>query len=88
MSVVILAHFLRLPFVVDTGGVDADTLCSSCPVILSAGCGVLDVEATELVGARCTSRLMSCGILSSSIIAAVIRVLALYIAVTDIIVDL
>jgi hypothetical protein len=33
----------------DTRGVDADTLCSSCSVIFSLGCGVLDVEAVELV---------------------------------------
>jgi hypothetical protein len=59
MSTVIPAHFLRLPFVVDTWGADADPLCSSCSVILSTGCGVHDVEA---VGAQCTSRLTSCGI--------------------------
>jgi hypothetical protein len=60
--------------VVDTGGVDADTLHSSCSIILSAECGVLDVEPAELVGARCTVRLMSWGILSSSIIVVAIRV--------------
>jgi hypothetical protein len=51
MSAVIPAHFLRLPFVVDIGGADADTLCSSCSVILSTGCGVFDVEAGKSVGA-------------------------------------
>jgi hypothetical protein len=74
--------------VVDIGGADADTLCSSCSVILSTGCGVLDVEAAEAVGVRCTSRLTSCGILSSSVIAVAIRVLALCIAVADIIANL
>jgi hypothetical protein len=71
MSAIILAYFLRLPFVVDTGGAEADTLCSSCSVILSAGHGVLDVEAAG--GAQCTDRLTSCGILSSSVIAACCR---------------
>jgi hypothetical protein len=66
-------------------GADTDTLCSSCSVILSVGCGVLDVGA---VGARCSGRLITCGILSSSIIAYAIRVLALSIAVADIIADL
>jgi hypothetical protein len=51
MSAVIPAHFLRLPLMVDIGGADVDTLHSSCSLILSAGCGVLDVEAAELVGA-------------------------------------
>jgi hypothetical protein len=88
MSAIIPAYFLRLPFVVDTKGVEADTLCSSYSVIPSVGCGVLDVEATAVVGARYTSRLTSCIILSSSIIAAMIRVLALSIAVADSIVDL
>jgi hypothetical protein len=88
MSAVILAHFLQLPFVVDKRGVDADTLCSSCSVILSVGCGVLDVEVAKPVGARCTSRLMSRGILASSVIVVAIRVLALSIAVADIIADL
>jgi hypothetical protein len=88
MSTAIPAHFLRLPFVVDTGGADADTLHSSCSIILSACYGVLDVEAAEVVGARCTGRLTSCGILSSSIIAAAIRVLTLPIAVTCIIANL
>jgi hypothetical protein len=85
MSTVIPAHFLWLPFVVDTGGADTDTLHSSCSVILSARCGVLDVE---VAGARCTGRLTLCGILSSSVIAATIRVLTLSIAVADIIADL
>jgi hypothetical protein len=40
MSAIIPAYFLRLPFVVDTWGVEADTLCPSYSVILSAGCGV------------------------------------------------
>jgi hypothetical protein len=88
MSVVIPARFLRLPFVVDTEGVDDDTLCSSCSVILSVGCGVLDDEAAKIVGARCTGRLMSCGILSSFVIVVAIRVLHLSIAVADIIADL
>jgi hypothetical protein len=35
MSAVIPAHFLRLPFVVDTWGADDDILCSSYSVILS-----------------------------------------------------
>jgi hypothetical protein len=51
MSTVFPAHFLWLPFMVDTGGADVDTLCSSCSVILYACCGVFDVEAIELVGA-------------------------------------
>jgi hypothetical protein len=51
MSTAIPAHFLRLPFVVDTWGADADTLHSSCSIILSACYGVLDVEAAEVVGA-------------------------------------
>jgi hypothetical protein len=88
MSAVIHAHLLQMPFVVDTGGADVDTLCSSCLVILSAGCEVLDVEAAEPVGARCTGRLTSCGILSCFVIAFVIRVLTLSIAVVDIIADL
>jgi hypothetical protein len=88
MSAVIHAHFLQLPFVVDTGGVDADTLCSSCSVSLSTGCGVLDVEAAKPVGAQCTGRLMSWSILSSFVITTVIRVLDLSIAVAGIIVDL
>jgi hypothetical protein len=45
MSTVIPAHFLRLPFVVNTGGENTNTFHSSCSVILSTGCGVLDVEA-------------------------------------------
>jgi hypothetical protein len=68
-------------------GAEADTLYSSCLVILSAGYGVLDVEAA-VAGARCTGRLTSCGILSSSVIATAIRVLSLSIAVADIITDL
>jgi hypothetical protein len=88
MFAVILAHFLQLPFVVDKRGVDADTLCSSCSVILSMGCGVLNVEAAELVGARCTGRLTSCGSLSSYVIASTIRVLIISITVVDIIADL
>jgi hypothetical protein len=48
--------------------------------------GVLDVEAA--VGARCTGRLTSCGILSSFVIASVIRFLTLFIAVGDIIANL
>jgi hypothetical protein len=51
MSTVIPAHFLLLAFVVDTGGADTNILHSCCSVILSAGCGVLDVEAAEPVGA-------------------------------------
>jgi hypothetical protein len=51
MSVVIPAHFLRLPFVVDTRGANANALCSSCSIILVVCCGVLDVEAAEAVGA-------------------------------------
>jgi hypothetical protein len=51
MLTVIPTHVLWLPFVVNAGGADADTLCSSCSVILTAGCGVLHVEATEPVGA-------------------------------------
>jgi hypothetical protein len=66
-------------------GADIDTLCSSCSAILSAGHGVLDVEALELVGARCTGRLTWCDILSSSVIIAAIRVLTLSIVVADII---
>jgi hypothetical protein len=85
MSVIIFAYFLWMPFVVDTRGAVADTLCSSCFVILFAVCGVLDVEAA---GARCTGRLTPCGILSSSVIAAGIRVLALFIEIADIIVVL
>jgi hypothetical protein len=49
---------------------------------------VLDVEAAVAVGTRCTDKLTSCGILSSFVIAAMIRVLALSIAVADIIDDL
>jgi hypothetical protein len=81
MSAVIFAHFLRCLFVVDTGGADVDILHSSFSLILSVGCRVLDVEAAELVGARRTGRLTSWVILSSSIIAATIRVLDLSIAV-------
>jgi hypothetical protein len=88
MSAVIPAHFLWLPFMLDIWGADADTLHSSCSVILSAGRGVLDVEAAEPVEARCTGRLTSWGILSCSVIADVIRVLTLSIAVVDIIADL
>jgi hypothetical protein len=75
MPAVIPAHFLWLPFMVDTGGADIDTLHSSCSAILFAGHGVLDVEAVELVGARCTGRLMWCGVLSSFVITVAIRVL-------------
>jgi hypothetical protein len=51
MFAVIPTHFLQLPFVVDTRGVDVDTLCSSCSFILFVGCGKLDVEAAPPVGA-------------------------------------
>jgi hypothetical protein len=87
MSVITPAYFLRLPFVVDTGGAEADTLCSSFSVNLFMGCGVLDVEAAA-AGARCTGRLTLCGILSSSVIASVIIFLTLFIVVGDIIANL
>jgi hypothetical protein len=74
--------------VVDTGGADVDTLHSSCLVILSAGCGVLDIEAAQPVGAQCTGRLTSLGILSSFVIAVAIRVLVIFIVVADIIANL
>jgi hypothetical protein len=50
MSAVIPTYFLCMPFVVDTEGAYVDTLCSSYSVILSTGCGVLNVEAAEPVG--------------------------------------